>query len=82
MKRVLRTNNEILIFLMNFFLLETVGRLLVLGLIHALRFFGVIQPYYLHYGHRVSKLVLFTLMLLTAVGISFWRILRKKKRHE
>ena len=82
MKNVFKTDNEILIFVMNFFLLETVGKLLVLGLIHVLRYFGLHQPYYLYYGHHDSPFWLFNIMLLTAVAISFYRILKKRKNSD
>lgn len=78
MKNVFKTDNEILLFVMNFFLLETVGKLLVLGFIHVLRYFGLHQLYYLYYGHHDSPFWLFTILLILAVAISFYRILKKR----
>ena len=80
MKNVFKTDNEILLFVMNFFLLETVGKLIILGFIHLLRYFGLHQLYYLYYGHHDSPFWLFCLLLLTAVAVSFYRILKKKKK--
>ena len=78
MKNFFKTDNEILIFLMNFFLLETLGKLVILSFIHVLRYFGLHQLYYLYYGHHDSPFWLFNVLLLTAVVISIWRILKKK----
>ncbi len=74
-----KTDNEILIFLINFFMLESVGRLLIMGIVHLLRYFGLHQLYYLYYGHANSGHWLFGILLLLAVIISFVRILRKRK---
>ena len=80
MKNFFKTDNEILIFIMNFFLLETVVKLLILGFIHVLRYFGLHQLYYLYYGHHDSPFWLFNALLLTAVVISISRILKKKRK--
>jgi len=77
-----KTKNEILIFLINFFMLETAGRLVIMGIIHILRYMGLHQLYYLYYGHRESGHWLFTILLLIAVFISFIRILKKRKLYK
>ena len=77
--RLINRNNEVLVFLFNFFMLETVGRLLVLGLIHLLRYFGLHQLYYLYYGHRMSGHWLFAGLLVIALIISLGRLMKRRR---
>ena len=77
--RLINKNNEVLVFLFNFFMLETVGRMLVLGLIHLLRYFGLHQLYYLYYGHSMSGHWLFAGLLVIALIISLVRLMKRRR---
>ena len=78
--RLYRTNNEVVIFLINFFLLQLVGRVLIWLVLGIFRFFGMPQPYIWFHSIPNIRHWTFTVLLIIAVAISVVRILRKGKR--
>ena len=72
-------HNEVVVFLINLFLLETLGRLVVRAVIWLFRLFGMPQLYVAFHntpnaGHWVS-----TVLLLVAVAISVTRVLKMRR---
>ena len=78
--KLFRTDNELIVFLFNFFLLETIGGGLFLLFIRVIRFFGLPQLYYLYYSSENSRHWLFGILLLIAVAISLVRLQIKKQK--
>lgn len=75
---MLYPRNEILVFLINLFVIETVGHVVVAATLWTLRFFGMPQFYVYYHTHPAARHWLFTLLLLLAVAVSTARILKKK----
>lgn len=75
--KLVKTDNEVIIFLVNFFLLEAVGQLMFRGFMLLLRFFGMPQPYFWFHSDPLYSKILFTLLLAAAMGISIRRILKR-----
>ncbi len=74
-----KRRNEIVIFLINVFFMEAIGKVAVIALIWVFRFFGMPQLYNLYYSNsRISKWV-FCIILMVATGISIARIMRQAK---
>lgn len=74
-----RTHNEVVIFLINFFLLQLVGRAFIWLVLWTFRFFGMPQLYIWYHSIPNIHHWVFTGLLAIAVGISVWRIMRKEK---
>jgi len=77
---LLRSKNEVVVFLINFFLLELAGRVLTLSVIWLFRWFGMPFLYNYYYSHPVVYKIIFTVILMVAVIISVYRILHKNKQ--
>lgn len=75
-----KTDNEILQFLINFFLLEGIGLGIVTIFCYLLRFFGMPQVYFYYHSHPVIRHIIFTLLLLIAISISVFSIVQKKRK--
>lgn len=75
-----RSKNEVVVFLINFFLMELAGRLLTIAVIWIFRWFGMPFLYNYYYSHPVVYKVIFTVILIMAVGISVYRILHRNKQ--
>ena len=75
-----RTDNEVLQFLINFFLIETVGQLAIFFVCIILRFFGMPQVYFFVRTTPLVHHIVFTVLLLIAIAVSIYSILRKRKR--
>ena len=78
--RLYRTNNEIIIFLINFFLLQLVGRALIWLVLWIFRFFGMPQPYIWFQSIPNIRHWTFTILLIIAVAISVVRIIKKRDK--
>ena len=75
-----KSKNEVVVFLINFFLLELAGRVLTLLVIWLFRWFGMPFLYNYYYSHPVVYKIIFTVILMVAVIISVYRILHKNKQ--
>ena len=78
--RVYRGGGEVTLFLVNLYVLEAMGPLIVKGILWLFRFFGIAQPWLWWYGCRDHKAWLDIILLAVAVLWSVCRILRKAKR--
>ena len=74
-----KTDNEVLQFLINFFLIETIGQLAIFFVCFIFRFFGMPQVYFFMRTTPLVHHIVFTVLLLVAIGISIYNILRKRK---
>lgn len=74
-----KTDNDILQFLINFFLIETIGQLALFFVCFIFRFFGMPQVYFFVRSTPLIHHIVFTVLLLIAIGISVISILRKRK---
>lgn len=77
-----QNKNEIIQFLINFFLIEVVGQAAVFILQIIFRFFGMPQLYIFCHSTPHFKQILFTILLIIAVTISVVDILRNSQRHQ
>lgn len=73
-----KTNNEVLQFLINFFLIETVGQLAIFFVCIILRFFGMPQAYFFIHSTPLAHHIIFTVLLVIAIIVSVVSILRKQ----
>ena len=71
---------EVTFFIINFFLLQVVGRMLVKSILILFRFFGMPQLHNWFYSIPNATHWLSTFLLLIAVMVSIVRITRKNKR--
>ena len=78
--RIYKDIGEVGIFLIHLFLLQTIGRWAFIGLLWLFRLFGMPQPYFAFYSDANAKHWLSTGLLIIAVAVSVFRILRKNKR--
>ncbi len=80
--KLLRSDNEIIQFLINFFLLEVLGQAAVFVLQIVFRFFGMPQLYIFCHSTPHFKQILFTILLIIAVILSVVSILRDSRRRK
>ncbi len=76
---IFKTDNAIIAFLINFFLLECIGKIIFLVFIWTCRFFGMPGPYIYYSEHPIINPIIFTILLIVAVVVSIVQILKKKK---
>lgn len=72
--------DEVSFFIINFFLLQLVGKMMVKGILILFRFFGMPQLHNWYYSIPNASHWLSTLLLMIAVVVSIVRITRKNKR--
>ncbi len=77
MKRI-NSDNEIVQFLINFFLIEVIGQAGVLLLQYLFRFFGMPWLYVFCRTTPHFHQLLFTVLLVVAMGISIVNILKRR----
>lgn len=77
--KLINNDNEIMQFLINFFLIEVIGQGIVLLLQLLLRFFGMPWLYVFCRTTPHFHQILFTVLLVIAVAISIVSILRHRK---
>ncbi len=80
--KLLQNNNEIIQFLINFFLLEVLGQAAVFILQIIFRFFGMPQLYIFCHSTPHFRQILFTVLLIIAIIISVASILRNSHRRQ
>jgi hypothetical protein len=73
-----KSDNEVLQFLINFFLIETVGQLAIFFVCLIFRFFGMPQVYFFMRTTPLARHIVFTVLLLIAIAVSIYSILRKR----
>ena len=78
--RWFKTDNEIIQFLINFFLIETLGHIALYLVCLLFRIFGMPQLYHFMYATPLVRHITFTIFLLIAITLSVVNILRKKKQ--
>jgi len=78
--KLMNNNNEIVRFLVNFFLLEVIGQAAVLFLQYLFRFFGMPWLYVFCRTTPHFHKILFTVLLVVSMAISIVSILRRGKR--
>lgn len=78
--QLIKSDNEIVYFLASFFFIEIIGQLAVRGLLLTFRFFGMPQLYIWFHSNQLWSKILFTLLLVVAVGISTWHIIAKRNK--
>ena len=77
-----KNDNEILQFLINFFLIETIGQLALFFVCFIFRFFGMPQIYFFIRSTPLVHHIVFTVLLLIAIGVSVYGIIRKQKKQK
>lgn len=75
-----KTNNEIVQFLINFFLIETLGHIAIYLICLLFRIFGMPQLYQFMYSSPLIHHITFTFFLLIAITLSVINILKHKKQ--
>ena len=78
--RIYRGGGEVTLFLVNLFVLEVAGHIVVKGLLWLFRLFGMPQPWLWWQALPNHSAWFFTLLLAVAALWSICRILRKAKR--
>lgn len=75
-----KTNNEIVQFLINFFLIETLGHIAIYLICLLFRIFGMPQLYQFMYSSPLIHHITFTVFLIIAITLSVINILKHKKK--
>jgi hypothetical protein len=75
-----KTDNEIVQFLINFFLIETLGHIAIYLFCLLLRIFGMPQLYQFMYSSPLIHHITFTIFLLIAITLSVINILKRRKQ--
>lgn len=78
--KLIKSENEIVQFLINFFLIEVIGQAAVLFLQYLFRFFGMPWLYVFCRTTPHFHKILFTVLLVVSMAISIVSILRRGKR--
>ncbi len=78
--KLIKSENEIVQFLVNFFLIEVIGQAAVLFLQYLFRFFGMPWLYVFCRTTPHFHQILFTVLLVVSMTISIVSILRRGKR--
>ncbi len=79
MNKWFKTDNEILQFLINFFLIEILGHIAIYLVCLLFRIFGMPQLYLFMYSSPLIHHITFTLFLLIAITLSVMNILQRRK---
>ncbi len=77
--KFLSSDNEVVQFLINFFLIEVVGQSVVFFLQFLFRLFGMPQLYVFCHTTPYFHQIVFTVLLVVAVAISVASILKRRK---
>lgn len=73
-----KTDNEIVQFLINFFLIETLGHIAIYLICLLFRIFGMPQLYQFMYSTPLIHHITFTIFLIIAITLSVTNILRRR----
>jgi len=74
-----KTDNDVVQFLINFFLIETIGHIAIYLLCMIFRFFGMPQLYQFMYSTPLVRHLTFTILLLIAIALSVVNIIAKRR---
>jgi len=75
-----KTDNEIVQFLINFFLIETLGHIAIYLFCLLLRIFGMPQLYQFMYSSPLIHHITFSIFLLIAITLSVINIIKHRKQ--